>query len=83
VIPACPVIPNPYWFPLGSRVLDADGCGMGAMDIKRCPHCVGRLRAMPLDELDGFEVRAPVVTCDRCDSDPNDGESLLVPDAWE
>jgi hypothetical protein len=56
---------------------------MGAMDIKRCPHCVGRLSALPLDELDGFDAPGPAVYCDRCDSIPNEEEPLFVPHGWD
>jgi len=56
---------------------------MGAMEIKRCPHCVGRLTAVPLDEMDGFDAPGPVVTCHRCDSDPRGEERLFVPDNWD
>jgi hypothetical protein len=57
---------------------------MGAMDIRRCPHCVRRLAALTLDELDGFVARGPAVICHRCDSrEPADEAPLFVPHDWD
>ena len=54
------------------------------MDIRRCPHCVGRLAALTLDEVDGFGVPGPAVVCHRCDgSEPAEGVPLFVPHDWD
>lgn len=66
-----------------SQAWNADDLDMSAIDIKRCPHCVGRLAAFPLDKLDGFDTPGPAVVCHRCDSGPNDQEPLFVPHGWE
>jgi hypothetical protein len=56
---------------------------MGAIEIKRCPHCVGRLAAFPLDAVDGFDAPGLVVICDRCDSGPRGEEPLFLPHNWD
>lgn len=57
---------------------------MGAMDIRRCPHCVGRLAALTLDPVDGFDASGPAVICHRCDcSDPVDEAPVFVPHDWD
>jgi hypothetical protein len=57
---------------------------MGAMDIRRCPHCVRRLRVLTLEEVDGFSVPEPAVICRACDSsEPADQAPLFVPHDWD
>jgi hypothetical protein len=55
---------------------------MGAIDAKRCPHCVGRLIAIPLETPDGFDASGPLVLCRRCDGLPRDEGSLFLPPGW-
>jgi hypothetical protein len=64
--------------------MDADLQAMGAIDIKRCPHCVRRLAALTLDQVDGFDAPGPAVICHRCDSSEPAGEApLFVPHDWD
>ena len=58
-------------------------CAMGALDIRRCPNCAGRLDALPIDA----GASGPLVICVRCDSPPAELHTLLsslyVPRSWE
>jgi hypothetical protein len=57
---------------------------MGALDIRRCPNCAGRLAAVRLDHVD---AAGPLVLCVRCDGPPSEINTLLnslyVPRSWE
>ncbi len=55
---------------------------MFALDLKRCPHCIGRLTAFQLDEPAGKALGSPVVICDRCDGVPIEDEPLFPPHGW-
>jgi hypothetical protein len=56
---------------------------MGAIDRKRCPHCVGFLDAVRIEEHDDFAARGPAVICPRCDGEDPAGDALAVPLTWE
>jgi hypothetical protein len=57
---------------------------MGALDIKRCLNCAGRLEALPPKHPD---ASGPLVLCVRCDSPPAEMHTLLnslyVPRSWQ
>jgi hypothetical protein len=55
---------------------------MDAMEIKRCPHCVGGLAAVDLHEADDFDNPDPAVVCVRCDYRPAAGHGLYLPISW-
>jgi hypothetical protein len=53
-----------------------------SLDIKRCPHCVGYLAAIRLEDDDEFAARAPAVLCTYCDGLPHWDHALFVPRPW-
>jgi hypothetical protein len=55
---------------------------MGAIDLRRCRHCVRPLLSLQIDERDEFALRSPAVVCVRCDGGADD-EEFLVPDWWD
>jgi hypothetical protein len=55
---------------------------MGAIELKRCPHCVGFLSAVPVDETH-FAAPGPALVCERCDAGGIVADALSVPPAWE
>jgi hypothetical protein len=40
---------------------------MGAIELKRCLHCMRTLVSLQIDERDEFERPGPAVVCPRCD----------------
>jgi hypothetical protein len=56
---------------------------MGAIELKRCPHCMRTLTPLQIDEREEFARSGPALVCARCDTDPPLEELLLLPDAWD
>jgi hypothetical protein len=57
---------------------------MGAMDIRRCPHCVRKLWVLTLEDVADFSAPEPAVICRACDSsEPADQAPLFVPHDWD
>jgi hypothetical protein len=57
-----------------------------AIDIKRCPHCISGLDALPVEHADGFAAPGPAVVCRRCDDAPAGEQTLFalfVPSSWD
>ena len=55
---------------------------MYSLDIKRCVHCVGALKVVPLSEEHEFEHPAPAVVCTYCDASPRWDQAVFVPRRW-
>jgi hypothetical protein len=56
---------------------------MGALDLKRCPHCVSPIATVTPDAHDGFAQPGPACICPRCDRTPHPEDATFVPDGWE
>lgn len=56
---------------------------MGAIEPKRCPHCVGFLEAVQVLEHDDFAAPSPVLICRRCDGEDTVEEPMSIPLGWE
>ena len=55
---------------------------MYALAPKRCPHCVGVVATVSLEHAEKFDMRGPLVVCERCDRASPADETLHVPDDW-
>jgi hypothetical protein len=56
---------------------------VGAIDLRRCRHCVRPLLSLQIDERDEFALRSPAVVCERCDGEAHDEDPVFLPDGWE
>jgi hypothetical protein len=57
---------------------------MYELDIKRCPHCVGGLATVAIDDRECFETPGSALLCSRCDSAvTDDARAVVVPYWWD
>ena len=55
---------------------------MYALLPKRCPHCVGVVRTLTLEDADGSGTRTALI-CERCDGVPGRvDEAVHLPPDW-
>ena len=56
---------------------------MGAMDLKRCRHCVSPVTTITPDEDDDFARPGAACICVRCDRSPHPEDAMFVPAGWD